>query len=176
MEHWNAFVDYFMDFEKVRKFQELCGLKEEEEYNKDVEQLIKDMGKEQQLCKNGKMCTKNNQDDGSDSFKVQKKTYKVTNPLLHYMFLFGSMMGTEIFYITFTPILFWTIDIFIARKVVTVWVVTMLVFHVFVQIRLLNFSELLFWIFLFVKVSWASCKRYSALAKAYFPSSIQTRA
>uniref|UniRef100_H2Y802 Phosphatidic acid phosphatase type 2/haloperoxidase domain-containing protein n=1 Tax=Ciona savignyi TaxID=51511 RepID=H2Y802_CIOSA len=51
--------------------------------------------------------------------------YVVTNWILYYLFRFGSLLGHEVFYITFLPCIFWNVDPFIGRKMITVWVVTM---------------------------------------------------
>lgn len=52
------------------------------------------------------------------SKKPQKYEY---NAFCHALFMFGSTLGNEVFYITFFPFLFWNIDEYIARRVVFLW-------------------------------------------------------
>lgn len=104
-----------MDFEKVRKFQEICGLSPTPSKNDqdECDQHLRPSCEE-------KSCT-------SEDAELRKRRmdYQVNNYFLHYMFLFGSLVGTEIFYISALPFVFWNLDIYIARMAVTVWVVTM---------------------------------------------------
>ena len=143
------FTDYFMDFQKVRNFQEFCGLHEQsqtdsqnlnghvlkngngvahhpEQFNDSDEVESDDLyeyepGSKRSCC-NEK--TKNANLSAMDS-DADEVTYEVTNKFLYYLFRFGSVLGHEIFYITFIPCIFWNIDPFVARKMVVVWVVTM---------------------------------------------------
>jgi len=149
------FTDYFMDFQKVRNFQELCGLEECERKNTNIndhqnEELtgikkhINHERKYRNQCKedssdddfleyephsklhNGN-CYKELQNDSSSTLTTDQLTqsYRVKNWILYYLFRLGSTLGHEIFYISFIPFIFWNVDPFIARKMVVVWVVTM---------------------------------------------------
>nr|XP_039250815.1 sphingosine-1-phosphate phosphatase 2-like [Styela clava] len=137
MEAYNRFIDYFMDFHKVRKFQEFCGLSAIEPSQDSQSSPDQSTG----------ISSKNSQhtphDASSPSYanapmksvprscqenkapKKQPLNYAVNNKFLHHLFLMASMLGTEVFYITGIPIIFWNLDMYMARMVITVWVVTM---------------------------------------------------
>lgn len=44
------------------------------------------------------------------------------NPFLHLLFTFGAALGNELFYILFLPFLFWSVDAYLARRVILLWV------------------------------------------------------
>ncbi|CAK6972098.1 sphingosine-1-phosphate phosphatase 1 [Scomber scombrus] len=46
----------------------------------------------------------------------------IKSRLLYYMFTFGTELGNELFYITFFPFIMWNVDVFVARRLVMVWV------------------------------------------------------
>ena len=147
-----SITDYFMDFHKVRKFQEICGIKEcdasirqdEAELSKKivsnerqhVDHCIDESSAQEKFIEFEPNSKHNNMNYHKDSSNdkvnsdlsddlLEKRTYQITNWFLYYMFRFGSTLGHEIFYISFIPFIFWNIDPFIARKMVVVWVVTM---------------------------------------------------
>lgn len=146
-----SFTDYFLDFQKVRNFQELCGLKEcdtntsvkkQLDYSKEIATTEKKLRSHcnNESSKHGEYVEyEPNSKQNSTCYKEMKngscsasfdempiaKTYQVTNWFLYYLFHFGSALGNEVFYISFIPFVFWNIDPFIARKMVVVWVVTM---------------------------------------------------
>ena len=149
------FTDYFMDFQKVRKFQEFCGLEKSERSNdanqRNGELSIDTKNKSEENYRNEIKCNKESssddefieyepnskQSDGSCYNELKNnsvnnastnqlaQTYRVTNWTLFYLFRLGCTLGDEIFYISFIPFVFWNVDPFIARKMVVVWVVTM---------------------------------------------------
>lgn len=47
------------------------------------------------------------------------------NSFFHAVFLFGSTLGYESFYITFFPFMFWNIDEYLARRTVFMWALIM---------------------------------------------------
>ena len=47
------------------------------------------------------------------------------NPFFHALFTFGSMLGNEIFYLTFFPFIFWNLDEYLGRRLVFLWGVLM---------------------------------------------------
>lgn len=47
------------------------------------------------------------------------------NSFFHALFVFGSTLGYESFYITFFPFVFWNIDEYLARRTVIMWAVIM---------------------------------------------------
>ena len=49
------------------------------------------------------------------------------NSFFHTLFLFGSTLGYEAFYITFFPFVFWNIDEYLARSTVFMWALIMYV-------------------------------------------------
>lgn len=50
---------------------------------------------------------------------------RVYNAVLSLLFHLGSMLGSEIMYITFFPFVFWNIDLALARRLVYMWCITM---------------------------------------------------
>uniref|UniRef100_UPI0037E780DE sphingosine-1-phosphate phosphatase 2 n=1 Tax=Semicossyphus pulcher TaxID=241346 RepID=UPI0037E780DE len=53
--------------------------------------------------------------------------YEVRNWLLHFLFLVSAGLGHEIFYITCLPIIHWSLDPFLCRRLVNMWTVVMYV-------------------------------------------------
>lgn len=47
------------------------------------------------------------------------------NSFFHALFVFGSTLGYESFYLTFFPFMFWNIDEYLARRTVIMWAVIM---------------------------------------------------
>lgn len=47
------------------------------------------------------------------------------NSFFHALFVFGSTLGYESFYLTFFPFVFWNIDEYLARRTVIMWAVIM---------------------------------------------------
>ena len=47
------------------------------------------------------------------------------NSFYHALFVFGSTLGYESFYLTFFPFMFWNIDEYLARRTVIMWAVIM---------------------------------------------------
>ncbi|XP_034015545.1 sphingosine-1-phosphate phosphatase 1 [Thalassophryne amazonica] len=48
--------------------------------------------------------------------------FLIENRLLYYLFIFGTELGNELFYITFFPFLIWNMDAFVGRRLIMVWV------------------------------------------------------
>lgn len=109
-------TDYLMDFNKVRKFQNLCGLKEVD----DMSQVDSESDADSDYSEREYQEMQKSTLDKKSDLK-----YRVGKPFLHKLFLLGSVLGTEIFYITFIPFVMWNLDEYIARKTITIWVVTM---------------------------------------------------
>ena len=119
MSFW-IWVEQLLDFNKVRRFQEACGLTP----NVDIVKKKRENNVEynsSQTFMNGKCinCASNLQE------QAPVNNYMVKNWFLYYLFRFGSFLGTEEFYITFIPLVFWNFDPYVGRKLVVVWVVTM---------------------------------------------------
>ncbi|XP_035009329.1 sphingosine-1-phosphate phosphatase 2 [Hippoglossus stenolepis] len=53
--------------------------------------------------------------------------YEVRNWLLHFLFLFSSALGHEIFYITCLPCIHWNLDPFLCRRLINIWTLVMYV-------------------------------------------------
>lgn len=51
--------------------------------------------------------------------------FSIKNHFWYYLFLFGTELGDEIFYISFIPFWFWNIDGPVGRRVVLVWCIVM---------------------------------------------------
>lgn len=122
----------------VLRFQNWCGLREVDEDGKCVqnERAAKIPNGANGHYKNGFLngYTKNGYhrnvhwkaNDTDDLIQEQEVSPKRAqqydyNPFWHALFILGSTLGNEIFYITFFPFLFWNIDEFIARRVVFMW-------------------------------------------------------
>lgn len=135
MDAFNKFVDYFMDFHKVRKFQEMCGLAEVKNEGITSMDVNKIATEKLNRCSSDSLRERHDHSSKTNSsskchideepLKKNSVNYTVNNKILHYLFLAGSMLGTEVFYITALPVIFWNLDVSIARMVITVWVVTM---------------------------------------------------
>lgn len=131
MEYASKLVDYLMDFNKVRVFQEFCGLKVSKSVtectlntcNKKSKNIIDSCHQQRDFFDDNDL--KKSFVDNELATNDWKKTCEVTNWFLYYLFRFGSLLGHEVFYITFIPCIFWNVDPFVARKIVVVWVVTM---------------------------------------------------
>lgn len=55
------------------------------------------------------------------------KPFEVTNRFWYYLFVIGTEMGDEIFYVTMIPFWFWNVDGAVGRRVVFVWSIVMYV-------------------------------------------------
>ncbi|KAK3723607.1 hypothetical protein QZH41_019320 [Actinostola sp. cb2023] len=124
----------------VLRFQNWCGLREierEERHVKDddsssaklttstnghVQNGFANGYTKNGFVKNGHCKTPNSEqllkDREMRSKKAQRYEY---NPFWHAVFMLGSTLGNEVFYITFFPFLFWNIDEYIARRLVFLW-------------------------------------------------------
>lgn len=60
----------------------------------------------------------------SPSEEKPEQLYKF-NSFYHALFVFGSTLGYESFYLTFFPFMFWNIDEYLARRTVIMWAVIM---------------------------------------------------
>uniref|UniRef100_A0A3Q0T781 Sphingosine-1-phosphate phosphatase 2 n=1 Tax=Amphilophus citrinellus TaxID=61819 RepID=A0A3Q0T781_AMPCI len=58
---------------------------------------------------------------------VNKPQYKVRNWPLHFLFLLSAGLGHEVFYITCLPIIHWSVDPFLCRRLVNMWALVMYV-------------------------------------------------
>ena len=114
MEKFFSVCYYLLDSKKVRSFQEMCGL---EEIKYSSSSLAGSVGENK--LEQGK----------TETSQTHNVNYKVNNLFLYYLFRFGSVLGTEEFYILFLPFVFWNIDPSVGRKMIVVWMVTMLVFN-----------------------------------------------
>ena len=110
MEKFFSVCHYLLDFKKVRSFQEKCGL---EEIKNTSSSLAGSVGENK--LEQGK----------TETNRTHNVNYKVNNWFLYYLFRFGSVLGTEEFYILFIPFVFWNIDPSVGRKMIVVWMVTM---------------------------------------------------
>jgi sphingosine-1-phosphate phosphatase 1 len=127
----------------VLSFQNLFGLKEVKEKERDVKEENGDLTpakytnghvsngfvngySKNGLIKNGHWKPSNDEKllDNRELKSTRLQSYEY-NPFWHALFLFGSTLGNEIFYITFFPFLFWNIDEYVARKMVFLWALLM---------------------------------------------------
>lgn len=61
----------------------------------------------------------------SSESDTEGKGYVITNRFWYYLFVFGTLLGDEIFYASFIPFWFWNIDGAVGRRVVMVWTIIM---------------------------------------------------
>lgn len=61
----------------------------------------------------------------SSESDTEGKGYIITNKFWYYLFVFGTLLGDEIFYASFIPFWFWNIDGAVGRRVVMVWTIIM---------------------------------------------------
>merc|ERR1712130_63723 len=100
-------VESLLDFNKVRKFQELCGIRECKDDDPRGEDAVV------------------RESDPERKTKQHSAKFRATNAFLHNFFLLGSVFGTEVFCITYLPIIFWVFEHFTGRRLIQIWVVTM---------------------------------------------------
>jgi len=100
-------VGELLDFNKVKQFQQYCGIVPCSPSDPDARQAV---------CSESVPERKNNQ---------KSACYKVTYPWLHSFFMLGSSFGDEIFYITYLPVIYWCFEHFTGARIVQIWVVTM---------------------------------------------------
>lgn len=60
-----------------------------------------------------------------DRSKDKEDEYVIENKWLHYLFLFGTSLGDEMFYSIFFTFWFWNVDGAVGRRVVLVWALCM---------------------------------------------------
>jgi len=100
-------VTELLDFNKVRRFQEFCGIvATKDDDPRGIDAVMSESNPER---KNKNVSTR----------------YRITYPWLHNFFMVGSSFGDEIFYITYLPILFWCFEHYTGTRIVQIWVVTM---------------------------------------------------
>lgn len=87
----------------------------------DTEEFVKIAEKINGVSVTGK-CSEETLSSESDN---EGKAYVITNKFWHYLFVFGTLLGDEIFYASFIPFWFWNIDGAVGRRVVVVWTITM---------------------------------------------------
>ena len=61
----------------------------------------------------------------SSNDEASSKPFRINNRFWYYIFLFGTELGDEIFYLTFIPFWFWNIDGAVGRRIVLVWAIIM---------------------------------------------------
>lgn len=156
---WSEVIEYLKDASLVAKIQKYFGVKIHytqtwKEYCKENLSEIHDNNsrniklnsnifllKSEEIKENGYIATEekiNNvniyaDDKQKQSSGIYNTNYTITNYFWYYLFLFGTVLGDEIFYSTFIPFWFWNIDGAVGRRVVLVWAIVMtigmLLFH-----------------------------------------------
>jgi sphingosine-1-phosphate phosphatase 1 len=149
---WSNFVQHYRDPYLVSRIQEFFGVQihYNELYQNAATDTINDcpvsaseknglLNSKRNTFKNGlfnqekKTTTNKYQDDKSylnhrdtDAIRIEhRKAYTIQNYFWYYLFLFGTELGDEIFYLTFIPFWFWNIDGAAGRKIVLVWATIM---------------------------------------------------
>lgn len=74
---------------------------------------------------NGVSVTGKYEETLSSESDTEGKGYVITNKFWYYLFVFGTLLGDEIFYASFIPFWFWNIDGAVGRRVVMVWTIIM---------------------------------------------------
>lgn len=82
-------------------------------------------GSEGVSLRHNKCLYSDHEDVFSSDSETESKNYIITNFFWHYLFVFGTELGDEIFYATFIPFWFWNIDGAVGRRVVMVWTIIM---------------------------------------------------
>ncbi|XP_053553257.1 sphingosine-1-phosphate phosphatase 1 [Bombina bombina] len=104
---------YLRDPNHVARFQRLCG-------------VLSCAGHQT----NG-ACGETNGTAGNRSKKSQRRNsltgetgqdFTVRRPFLYYLFVLGTELGNELFYISFFPFWIWNVDAFVGRRLIIVWV------------------------------------------------------
>lgn len=157
---WSEVVEYLKDASLVAKIQKYFGVKihytqTRKEYCKEnLLSEIHDINsrniklnsnifllKSEGIKENGYIATEEKiinvnvytDDKQKQSSSIYNTNYTITNYFWYYLFLFGTVLGDEIFYSTFIPFWFWNIDGAVGRRIVLVWAIVMtigmLLFH-----------------------------------------------
>ncbi|XP_053177119.1 sphingosine-1-phosphate phosphatase 2 isoform X1 [Scomber japonicus] len=127
---------YLHDSELVAGFQRRCGLFLVEAGHHSQEMIRSETGTPVQDEKpRGQMRRSWEHQDNNSNYKYKengcttgacsKPRYEVRNWPLHFLFLFSSGLGHEIFYITFLPCIHWNLDPFLCRRLVNMWTMVM---------------------------------------------------
>ncbi|XP_011500152.1 PREDICTED: sphingosine-1-phosphate phosphatase 1-like [Ceratosolen solmsi marchali] len=147
---WSKFFQHYRDPYLVSRIQEFFGVQihyNEHSKNKAINTINDWTAKNEKnspananshLSKNGHVNheierTNNNHQnesrlnsDNASAIHVEDKiSYKIKNYFWYYLFLFGTELGDEVFYLTFIPFWFWNIDGSAGRKIVLVWATIM---------------------------------------------------
>ncbi|PBC29991.1 sphingosine-1-phosphate phosphatase 1 [Apis cerana] len=149
---WSEVVEYLKDASLVAKIQKYFGVKihytqTRKEYCKEnLLSEIHDINsrniklnsnifllKSEGIKENGYIATEEKiinvnvytDDKQKQSSSIYNTNYTITNYFWYYLFLFGTVLGDEIFYSTFIPFWFWNIDGAVGRRVVLVWAIVM---------------------------------------------------
>lgn len=123
-------IDYLKDPHLVARIQRYFGVRISNKHDK------KKTPERETKVDNELVCNKNG--INKESFKNIDEADKyislsdddqenplVTNYFWHYLFLFGTELGDEIFYSSFIPFWFWNVDGAVGRRVVLVWATVM---------------------------------------------------
>lgn len=155
---WSEVVEYLKDASLVAKIQKYFGVKihyTQKEYCK--ENLLSEIHdtnsrniklnsnifllKSEGIKENGYITTEEKiineniytDDKQKQSSGIYNTNYTITNYFWYYLFLFGTILGDEIFYSTFIPFWFWNIDGAVGRRVVLVWAIVMTIGMLFLH-------------------------------------------
>ncbi|XP_063803314.1 sphingosine-1-phosphate phosphatase 1 [Pseudophryne corroboree] len=129
-------ADYLQDPEKVARFQRLCGVQqsspgcstaypaEEEAAGGDGARRrtkLHPNGLENGAAPAGEEEKKRPRRRNSLTGEVGQQ-FVIRNPLLYYLFSFGTELGNELFYISFFPCWIWNVDAAVGRRLIVIWV------------------------------------------------------
>ena len=113
-------VGELLDFNKVRQFQQYCGIVPCSPSDPDARQAVCRLIDKPTLLE---IFTLINLSESvpERKNKHQSACYKVTYPWLHSFFMLGSSFGDEIFYITYLPVIYWCFEHFTGARIVQVF-------------------------------------------------------
>ncbi|KAM4627431.1 sphingosine-1-phosphate phosphatase 2 [Polymixia lowei] len=130
---------YLHDSELVARFQRRCGLFLTEAAHLSGEEKrtltgspLRHVEKPGEKLKERRHQQDNNSNDkykenGSAVSGCDRPQYEVRNRLLYFLFLVSAGLGHEVFYITCLPCIHWSLDPFLCRRLVNMWILVMYV-------------------------------------------------
>ena len=114
-------VGELLDFNKVKQFQQYCGIVPCSPSDPNARQAVCRFVIERFLLEKVKWYFSESVPERKNNQK--SACYKVTFPWLHSFFMLGSSFGDEIFYITYLPVIYWCFEHFTGARIVQVLLV-----------------------------------------------------
>ncbi|XP_037829374.1 sphingosine-1-phosphate phosphatase 2 [Kryptolebias marmoratus] len=130
-------LEYLLDPELVARFQRRCGLFLVKASchgpgRTQFQKTVRIHGEEPHGSQKGRWDHQDKNSNYKSSLNgscaansCSRPQYEVKNWLLHFLFLFSSSLGHEMFYITCLPCIHWNLDPFLCRRLVNMWTLVM---------------------------------------------------